>query len=353
MRYFSIYASFPGVQASRISKFSLAVERRTSMHSGRLSSQPLKLVMSRLEVLRDPTGFTSTRLAPSTTASRGASVRPGSWSASPSTSAAVDARLRCDPTANHRSASLRGHDAARGPCAGRGSACRPRPPRPEADRRGEFQRPDRRSRPRPRGRLPSNARMGEIVGRRRWVDASGEQPFLVGTAGEDIASFEADALPRSHRAMLVGHAAAPGRTLSAGETARCAGWDDLSSADFQDGELGARIAAAQASRCRSAARRNILEVQTSSSVLAQRAPPTARAWTIIRRTARWDWPATWEGAPGVGASPSPPDEGRQDASNDTIDQASGGGTITVTNTGREPRRAAGVDSPMLATSAVS
>lgn len=82
----------------------------------------------------------------------------------------------------------------------------------------------------------------ETLERRRWIDLGSEQPYQVGTAEEYAAFFEAEMLPESHRAMLAGHAAAPGRTLSASAIALCAGWDDFSAANLQYGLLGARIA---------------------------------------------------------------------------------------------------------------
>ena len=120
----------------------------------------------------------------------------------------------------------------------------------------------------------------ETLARRRWVDMGSEQPYQVGTAEEYAAFFEAEMLPESHRAMLVGHAAAPGRTLSAGAIARCAGWHDFSAANLQYGLLGARVADYLELKLRR--REDGSEVSTCA--IATSADPS---WSTANGTFRW------------------------------------------------------------------
>ncbi|MHC1999529.1 hypothetical protein ACYQR9_03680 [Methylobacterium sp. CM6241] len=83
---------------------------------------------------------------------------------------------------------------------------------------------------------------------RSWVDTQRSEAIQnrrsagVGTVEEYVAFFSAQPLAEHHRVMLVAHASAPDRTLTAGELAAAAGWADFGAANLHYGKLGDQVA---------------------------------------------------------------------------------------------------------------
>jgi len=78
--------------------------------------------------------------------------------------------------------------------------------------------------------------------RRRVVNLGTDYEIRVPAVDEYVGYFGRNNLPESHRLALIGHAAAPQHTMSAGQIAECAGWKTYSATNVQYGTLGANIA---------------------------------------------------------------------------------------------------------------
>lgn len=93
--------------------------------------------------------------------------------------------------------------------------------------------------------------MDEAADRARaWVDVQRSETIrarrapCIGTAAEYEAYFAANPPKEGCRALLVAHAAAPDRTLSAGQLAEAAGWSDFGATNLHYGRLGKEVAQA-------------------------------------------------------------------------------------------------------------
>lgn len=82
-----------------------------------------------------------------------------------------------------------------------------------------------------------------------WIDAERKVSAAArragsyaGTVDEYVRCFSSHDMPDHARAMLKAHAEAPGRTMTAGELAAAAGWQDYSSANLHYGMYGDSVA---------------------------------------------------------------------------------------------------------------
>ena len=121
---------------------------------------------------------------------------------------------------------------------------------------------------------------------RAWIDAQRSQAIQsrrlaqVGTVEEYVSFFSAHPLAEHHRAMLVAHASAPDRTLTAGELAVAAGWSDFGSANLHYGLLGEQVA--HALELELPRRRD--ESPVATAALAESADPD---WKPVDGSFRW------------------------------------------------------------------